>query len=76
MGTRSHGGVRVLLTGLIMFGGLSVVSLVATTALTTGPASAGPATLFSSATVGYLHGAGSGWGHQRHHHRDWRNWWS
>ncbi len=43
---------RTLLAGSLLIGGLTAVSLAATTALTTGTASANTATLFSETTPG------------------------
>ncbi len=52
MDIRRRRSLRAVLAGSLMVGGLTTFSLAATTALTTGTASATPATLFSSTTAG------------------------
>lgn len=52
MGIRRGRSLRAVLAGSLLFGGLTAVSLAATTALMVSTASASPATLFSSNTSG------------------------
>ena len=52
MSARRGRSLRAVLAGSLVFGGLTAVSLGATTALTAGMASASPVTLFSSSTPG------------------------
>jgi hypothetical protein len=52
MGVRRGRSLRAVLAGSLLFGGLTTVSLAATTALMVGTASASPATLFTSTAPG------------------------
>ena len=52
MDIRRRRSLRTVLAGSLIIGGLTTLSLAATTALTIGTASATPATLFSSTTAG------------------------